>query len=71
MNKFNFNDFNSIEKYPKSPAWMKGKIQEILFSSTTSNWKVESCNPTTGEYRLVLTGTLDCFDENYNGGTQG
>lgn len=71
MTKFSFNDLNGVEKYPTSPAWMKNKFQDILFNSTNCRWKVESCNPTTGEYRVVLTGTLDCTGDDYTGGNQG
>jgi hypothetical protein len=38
-------------------------LTEVLYNSTTCRCKVESVNPTTGEYRIVLQGTLDCWDD--------
>ncbi|MCK4857503.1 MAG: hypothetical protein KAT58_06020 [candidate division Zixibacteria bacterium] len=69
MKKWSITDINGIEKYPTSPAWMKNKFSDIMFNSTTCRCKVESVNPQTGEYRVVLYGTLDCNEENYGGGT--
>lgn len=68
MKKWSFKDISSIERCPTSPAWMKNKFSEILFNSTSCRCKVESVNPTTGEYRVVLYGTLDYSDENFPGG---
>ena len=62
MKKWNINDINFIEKSPTSPAWLQQKFSDILYNSTNCRCKVESVNPTTGEYRVVLQGTFDCTD---------
>lgn len=59
------NDVRTVEKSPTSPARLQWKISEVLFNSTACRCKIESINPTTGEYRIVLQGTLDCVDSNF------
>ena len=65
------NDIHTVEKSPTSPSRFQWRISEVLFNSTTCRCKVETVNPTTGEYRIVLQGTFDCSDEsntpNFNG----
>ena len=43
-------------------------ISTLVFSSVNTRAKVESCNPETGEYRIVLQGTLDMDSPNYGYG---
>jgi hypothetical protein len=62
MKKWNINDINYIEKSPTSPAWLQQRFTDILYNSTNCRCKVESVNPTTGEYRVVLQGTFDCTE---------
>jgi hypothetical protein len=38
---------------------MRAKIGEMITHSTVCRAKVEGVNPDTGEYRIVLQGTLD------------
>jgi hypothetical protein len=52
-------DLKSIEYAPTSPATLRSKIGEVILSSTHAKCRVESINPDTGEYRVVLQGTLD------------
>jgi hypothetical protein len=52
-------DFKSLETTPTSPASLRRKIAEVILSSTHARAKVEALNPETGEYRVVLQGTLD------------
>ena len=59
MARFRIQDFNSIEKVPTSPAALRNKVTEMLFNSMVARVKVEAVNPDTGEYRVVLQGTLD------------
>ena len=59
MPRFRMQDFQSIERVPSSPAALRNKIAEMLFHSTTARAKVESLNPETGQYRIVLQGSLD------------
>ena len=59
MARFRMDDLKSIEYAPTSPATLRSKIAEVILSSTHAKCKVESINPDTGEYRVVLQGTLD------------
>ncbi len=67
MAKFHINDFRTLEKAPTSPGALQAKITEMLLHSFNSRAKVESVNKETGEYRIVLQGTIDMeatkFDE--------
>ncbi|HEX9750999.1 MAG TPA: hypothetical protein VGB22_06935 [candidate division Zixibacteria bacterium] len=63
-------DVYTVEKSPTSPSRLQWKISEIMFNSSACRCKVESVNPTTGEYRIVLQGTLDTVEgniPNFNG----
>lgn len=66
MGKFTYNDFKWLEKSPTSPKQMHDGICNLVFCSVNTKAKVESCNPETGEYRIVLQGTLD-LDSPYFG----
>ena len=59
MTKFNWHDFKSIEKVPMSPYYLQAKICDLVSCSVTTKVKVDTVNPETGEYRIVLHGTLD------------
>jgi len=59
MPRFNIQDFRTIETVPTSPAMLRAKIGEMILHSTVSKAKVEALNPDTGEYKVVLQGTLD------------
>jgi len=59
MPQFRVQDFHSLEKSPTSPAHLRNKIANMLFYSTYANAKVEMVNKETGEYRIVLHGTLE------------
>ena len=63
MNKFRYQNFPTIERTPSSPLSLQYRLSELLYNSTTCKCKVESVNHTTGEYRIVLQGTLDYWDE--------
>jgi hypothetical protein len=58
MSPFKIHDIRSLDT-PKSPAQLSTKVGEMILSSQSVNAKVESVNPETGEYRLVLQGTLN------------
>lgn len=64
MTRFNFNDFRHFERTPTSPQALNWNVSNLLYSSVSCRAKVESCNTETGEYRIVLTGTLD-MDPNF------
>jgi hypothetical protein len=59
MARFRIQDIRSIEHSPTSPGSLKSKIGEMLVSSINATAKVEGFNIDTGEYRIVLQGTLD------------
>jgi hypothetical protein len=59
MSRFQLDDFPLLEVAPTSAASLRSKLGEMLVSSTSARIKIESVNPQTGEYRLVVHGTLD------------
>ena len=65
MAKFHVNDVRSIENTPTSPAALRSKIGEMILNSTAARARVEALNPETGEYRVVLQGTLDREDSKF------
>lgn len=69
MPKFRMSDIGTIEKAPTSPASLRNKLSDMILSSVTARAKVELVNQDTGEYRIVLQGTLDRdesrFDETH------
>lgn len=69
MPKFRMSDIGTIEKAPTSPASLRNKLSDMILSSVSARAKVELVNQDTGEYRIVLQGTLDRdesrFDETH------
>ena len=59
MPKIGPKNLGAIERTPTSPAALTHGIWEILRSSTAARAQVDSCDPETGRYRVVLQGTLD------------
>ena len=59
MPRFRIQDIRSVEVTPTSPGTLKNKLGEMLFSSINATARIEGFNPETGEYRIVLQGTLD------------
>ncbi|HEV8376503.1 MAG TPA: hypothetical protein VGR38_09780 [Candidatus Polarisedimenticolia bacterium] len=59
MPRFKLADLSGLEKSPTSPLTLRNKIGEMLFNSTQAVATVEVVNKETGEYRVVLQGTLD------------
>ena len=59
MPRFQIDQVQSIEKSPTSPATLANKFQSLVLSSVNARAKVEVVNPATGQYRVVLEGTLD------------
>ena len=59
MTRFRIHDLKSLELKPASPGAMRSKLNELIVDSTVCRAKVESINPETGEYRIVLQGSLD------------
>jgi len=59
MARFRMDDFHLIEAAPTSPASLRSKLGQVILCSSQARARVESVNPDTGEYRVVLQGTLD------------
>ncbi|MCI0567529.1 MAG: hypothetical protein L0Z52_04945 [Acidobacteria bacterium] len=59
MSKIHVHNLRSLENSPTSPARLRTKIGEVILHSAIARAKVEALNPETGEYRVVLQGTLD------------
>jgi len=59
MPRFRVDDLHQIEHTPTSPANLRSKLNEMILSSTNCKARVDTVNPETGEYRIVLQGTLD------------
>ena len=58
MARFHVHDVRSLENAPASPASLRSKIGEMILNSANPRARVESLNTETGEYRVVLQGTL-------------
>ena len=63
MNKFRYQNFSVLERTPTSPAALEHSLNDLMYNSTTCRAKVDMVNPTTGENRIVLQGTLDYWEE--------
>jgi len=59
MARFHIQDVKSLENTATSPTVLRTKIGEMISHSSVARAKVDSLNPETGEYRVVLQGTLD------------
>jgi len=59
MPRFRIQDIQSIENAPTSAGTLRSKISEMIVNSTSFRAKIDSINPDTWEYRVVLQGTLD------------
>ena len=66
MARFRIQDIRTVEHTPTAPATLKNKLGEMLFSSISCTAKVEGLNLETGEYRIVLQGTLDREDSRFD-----
>jgi hypothetical protein len=66
MARFRIQDVRTIENSPTAPGTLKNKIGEMLFSSINATAKVEGFNLETGEYRIILQGTLDKEDSKFD-----
>jgi len=66
MARFKLQDIHTLEISPTSPASLRNKLSEMIISSMNARCKVESINPETGEYRIVLQGTLDREETKYD-----
>lgn len=67
MSRFRIQDFPTLETAPTSAAALRSKLGEMLISSTSARVRIESVNQQTGDYRVVLQGTLDVEKSPFDG----
>ncbi len=65
MPRFRIQDLQGLENAPTSAGSLRSKVGEMIINSTNFRAKVGSVNPETGEYRIVLEGTLDKEDTQF------
>ncbi len=65
MPRFRIQDIQTVENTPTSAGSLRSKIGEMIMNSTNFRAKVDSINPDTWEYRIVLQGTLDKEDTKF------
>jgi len=59
MARFRMQDIRSVERTPTAPGTLRSKLGDLLVSSVNCTAKVDALNSETGEYRIILQGTLD------------
>ena len=59
MKRFLVHEFRTLEESPTSPHRLWDKMAAMIDSSTVTRVKIDACNSETGEYRVVLQGSLD------------
>jgi len=64
MPRFRLSDLPALEASPTSPATLRTKIGELIIHSVSAAAQVEMVDRESGEYRIVLQGTLDLEDPN-------
>ncbi len=65
MPRFRLQDLPTLETSPTSPAALKAKIGELIIHSVSAAARVEMLDRETGEYRVVVQGTLDQEDPQF------
>ena len=65
MPRFRIQDLQALENAPTSAGSLRSKVGEMIVNSTNFRAKVDSVNPETWEYRIVLEGTLDREDTKF------
>ncbi len=65
MPRFQIQDLQALENAPTSAGSLRSKVGEMIVNSTNFRAKVDSINPETWEYRVVLEGTLDREDTKF------
>lgn len=69
MATFTTHDIRALEAWPASRADVGRKLRAALDASVAVRVKVDAINDLTGEYRIVLQGTLDAFSHRDDRGT--
>lgn len=58
MREWKVEDFDKIRNFSSVPSKLKTHIDSMLDSTDNCNVNVENINENTGEYRIILQGTL-------------
>ena len=66
MARFRMQDIRSVERTPTAPGTLRSKIGDLLISSVNCTARVDALNMETGEYRIVLQGTIDKEDTKFD-----
>ena len=69
MLEFSVDDLPTLERTPQSPQRLCDQVWRVLSHSVVARVKVESCNRETGEYRVVLQGTLESVPPDFTIGS--
>jgi len=64
MPRMDPNALNAIERAQMSPKALSTGIWDVVSHSISTRARVEGFNAETGEYRVVLQGTLDLDETN-------
>lgn len=59
MSKYPVEHLRDLERVPRSPLALSNDLWDVLSNSLSAKVTLESCNRETGEYRVVLQGTLE------------
>jgi len=59
MGEYSLHDVEALGETSQSPRRLNDRLWNLLSHSVDARVKIESCNWQTGEYRVVLQGTLD------------
>ena len=59
MSKFQVRDLSALEDAKSSPGSLRARVDDLLVHSTRARVRVETLNRESGEYRVVLQGTLE------------
>jgi len=66
MARFRMQDIRSVERTPTAPGTLRNKLGDLLISSVNCTAKVDALNTETGEYRIILQGTIDKEDTKFD-----
>jgi len=59
MLEYSVDELPMLERTPQSPQRLCDQLWGVLSHSVVARVKVESCDRETGDYRVVLQGTLE------------
>jgi hypothetical protein len=59
MSRFPIEDILDIEDFPDDHASLTARLGEIIYNSTSIRAEVEALSAETGEFRVVILGTLE------------